>query len=234
MLYYSDSAVYREGQRLTNYDLLLNTTHFEMTQHQHIASKIDRFQVIIIYDRQPNFFDYHYLLTFPCEKVRKKVDANRIFPRVKNETFIVRHENYMENLQLFFKLRMNARYEMLAKVTEFMTAKFFSTYEHHLMPLLENKPTLKWEIISKLYYKYEKMLSEHARLNDEKSWRTFSAWYRAYLVNHTINELMDTHGYHALDTMDREELNKLFLEKLNASFTSNNSFLNEFHHFFVH
>ncbi|WP_158232611.1 helix-turn-helix transcriptional regulator [Sporosarcina sp. P26b] len=213
---------------MIKYNLLLNTTNYELTHHQQIANKIERFQVIIMYDRQPNFFDYNYLLHFPCEKVRKKVNTNRIFPRVKNETFIVRQQSYEENIQLFFKQRMNARYEMLAKVTEFMTAKFFSTYESHLVPLLENKPTLKWEIINKLYSKYEKLLSEHARFNDEESWNAFSTWYRTYLTNHTVNEMLEIHGYDTLNILTNEDINKLFLEILNRSFASNDSFLNTF------
>ncbi|ARD46919.1 helix-turn-helix domain-containing protein [Sporosarcina sp. P33] len=211
-----------------NYDLLLNDNTDELTDHVNIAKKIDRFQVIVMYDRQPNFFDYNYLMNFPSKKVRNKIDTNRIFPRVKNETFIVRQKNYEENIQLFFKLRLNARYELLAKVTEFMTAKFFRTYESHLTPLLENKPTLKWEIINKLYRKYETMLSSHARLNEEKAWSVFSTWYRTYLLNHTVNQLLSEHGYGKLNAMDREELNLLFLEKLNASFASDDSFLNAF------
>ncbi|PIC56882.1 hypothetical protein CSV80_11725 [Sporosarcina sp. P12(2017)] len=228
MLYYSELTVYRRGLYLINYDLLLNTTHYELIHHQNIANKIDHFQVIVIYDPQPNFFDYNYLINFPCEKVRKKVATNHIFPRVKNETFIVRQHNYDENFQLFFKLRLRARYEMLAKVTEFMTAKFFSTYESHLTPLLENKPTLKWEIINKLYNKYAKMLNTTAWLNDEESWSVFSSWYKTYLINHTVNEMIKIHGYNTLDSLSNEELNKLFLERINTSFASNDSFLNTF------
>ncbi|ARF15995.1 helix-turn-helix domain-containing protein [Sporosarcina ureae] len=213
---------------MINYDLLLNDTNYELLHQQTIANKIDRFQVIIIYDRQPNFFDYNYLLNFPSENVRKKVDANRIFPRVKNETFVVRQQHYDENVDLFFKMRVDARRELLAKATEFMIAKFFRTYESHLSPLLANKPTLKWEIINKLYDKYDKMLRAHVGLNDENSWNVFSTWYRTYLKNYTVNELIVKHGYDMLNTLDKEELNALFLEKMSASFTSNDSFLNTF------
>ena len=213
---------------MINYDLLLNDTNYELIHHQSIANKIDRFQVIIIHDRQPNFFDYNYLLNFPSENVRKKVDANRIFPRVKNETFVVRQQHYEENVDLFFKMRVDARRELLAKATEFMIAKFFSTYESHLAPLLANKPTLKWEIINKLYDKYDKMLRAHVGLNDENSWNVFSTWYRTYLKNHTVNELIVKYGYDTLNALDKEELNDLFLKKMSTSFASNDSFLNTF------
>ncbi|WP_313235739.1 helix-turn-helix domain-containing protein [Sporosarcina ureae] len=213
---------------MINYDLLLNDTNYELTHHQTIANKIDRFQVIIIHDRQPNFFDYNYLLNFPSENVRKKVDAKRIFPRVKNETFVVRQQNYEENIDLFFKMRVDARREVLAKATEFMIAKFFSTYEGHLAPLLANKPTLKWEIINKLHDKYDKILRAHDGLNDENSWNVFSTWYRTYLKNYTIKELIEKHGYDTLNALNKKELNELFLEKMSASFASNDSFLNTF------
>lgn len=213
---------------MINYDLLLNDTNYELIHHQSIANKIDRFQVIIIHDRQPNFFDYNYLLNFPSENVRKKVDANRIFPRVKNETFVVRQQNYEDNVDLFFKMRVDARRELLAKATEFMIAKFFSTYESHLAPLLADKPTLKWDIINKLHDKYDKMLRAHVGLNDENSWNVFSTWYRTYLKNYTVNELIVKHGYDTLNALDKEELNTLFLEKMSNSFASNDSFLNTF------
>ncbi|PIC82727.1 helix-turn-helix transcriptional regulator [Sporosarcina sp. P1] len=213
---------------MINYDLLLNNTNCELTHHQTIANKIDPFQVIIIHDRQPNFFDYNYLLNFPSENVRKKVDTNRIFPRVKNETFIVRQQDYEDNIELFFKIRVDARREVHAKATEFMIAKFFSTYESHLAPLLVNKPTLKWEIINKLYDKYDKLVRDHTHLNDEDSWNIFSTWYRTYLMNHTVNEMLKKHGYHTLNALDREVLNELFLEEMRISFVSNDSFLNTF------
>ncbi|WP_301109304.1 helix-turn-helix transcriptional regulator [Sporosarcina sp.] len=213
---------------MINNDLLLNDTNGELIHHQTIANKIDHFQVIIIHDHQPNFFDYNYLINFPSENVRKKVNANRIFPRVKNETFIVRQQIYEDNIDLFFKLRVNARREVLKKATEFMIAKFYSAYEGHLAPLLENKPTLKWEIINKLYDKYHKMLNAHVGLNDEKSWTVFSTWYRTYVMNHSVNEMITKHGYDTLNALDREQLNILFLKKLKHSFTSNDSFLNSF------
>lgn len=213
---------------MINYDLLLNNTNCELAHHQTIANKIDPFQVIIIHDRQPNFFDYNYLLNFPSENVRKKVDANRIFPRVKNETFIVRQQDYENNMDLFFKIRVDARREVHAKATEFMIAKFFSTYESHLAPLLVNKPTLKWEIINKLYDKYDKLVRTHTRLNDEKSWNVFSTWYRTYLMNHTVSEMLKKHDFDTLNALDREVLNELFLEEMRTSFASDDSFLNTF------
>ncbi|PID01404.1 hypothetical protein CSV67_14500 [Sporosarcina sp. P2] len=213
---------------MINHDLLLNDRNYELTHHQAIANKIDPFQVIIIHDRQPNFFDYNYLINFPSENVRKKVDANRIFPRGKNETFIVRQQDYEDNIDLFFKIRVDARREVLSKATEFMIAKFFSTYEGHLTPLLMNKPTLKWEIINKLHAKYDKMVHAHTRLNDENSWNVFSTWYRTYLMNHTVSEMLKRHGYNTLNALDREALNVLFLEEMRVSFVSNDSFLNTF------
>ena len=213
---------------MNNYDLLLNDTNCELTHHQNIANKIDHFQVIIIHDHRHNFFDYNYLINFPSENVRKKVDANRIFPRGKNETFIVRQQDYENNIDLFFKIRVDARREVLAKSTEFMVAKFFSTYEGHLAPLFVNKPTLKWEILNKLYAKYDKMVRAHTRLNDENSWNVFSTWYRTYLMNHTVSEMIKKHGYDTLNALEREILNVLFLEEMRMNFASNDSFLNKF------
>ncbi|PIC63709.1 hypothetical protein CSV79_10245 [Sporosarcina sp. P13] len=200
----------------------------EMNHVEKLASKIDDFQVIILYDRQPNQFDYDYLLHFPSEKLKRKIESTRIFPRSKSETFIVRQQKYEENFDLFYKLRIKARNEMLVRITEFMTAKFYSTNEHHLIPLLENKPTLKWEILHKLFQKYEAMLKLNTRLNDEQSWEGFRKLFKTYLLNHAIEEMVQKYGYEHLHSIDKEELNRLFFQKLNSNFSSNDNFIDTF------
>ncbi|MDV6377094.1 helix-turn-helix transcriptional regulator [Sporosarcina sp. GW1-11] len=202
---------------------LNETNHFEK-----LANKIDDFQVIILYDRQPNQFDYDYLLHFPSEKLKYKIESTCIFPRSKSETFIVRQQKYEENFDLFFKLRIKARDEMLVRITEFLTAKFYSTNEHHLIPLLENKPTLKWEILNKLFQKYEAMLKLNTRLNDEQSWEGFRKLFKTYLLNHALEEMVQNYGYEHLHSMDKEELNRLFFQKMNSNFATNDNFIDTF------
>ncbi|WP_245698330.1 helix-turn-helix domain-containing protein [Sporosarcina ureilytica] len=195
-----------------------------------LASKINDFQIIVLYDRQPNHFDFNYLVNFPSENLKRKLESNIILPsiNIKSETFIVWQEAYEENIDLFYNLRINARNEMLRRITEFMVAKFFSTNENYLNPLLKNKPTLKWDMLNKLFVKYETMLSNNTRLNDEKSWEGFSEWFKDYLLYNVIDEMIQMFGYEWLATIDREELNQLFFQKMNKNFSANNSFMNEF------
>lgn len=212
---------------LTEYSILSNETD-QKNNIEILASRINEFQVIVLYDRQPNHFDYNYLVNFPSEKLKRKINSNSIFPRIKSESFIVWQQAYEENIELFYKLRVRARNEMLLRITEFMIAKFFSSHENYLTPLLKNKPTLKWEILKKLSSKYEMMLINHTRINDEKAWEGFSSWYKNYLLHNVIDEMIQVYGYEWLTTIDQEKLNQLFFQKMNKNFSSNDNFMNEF------
>lgn len=213
---------------LTNYGILSNETSSKDNYFEILADKINDFQVIILYDRQPNRFNYNYLINFPSKVLKEKVRNNYIFPRVESETFIVWQQAYEANQELFYRLRLRARSEMLLRITEFMVAKFFSVYETYLTPLLKNNPTLKWDLLNKLYYKYETMLRENTRVLDEKAWKGFSHWFKQYLSTHVLKEMIEIVGYPKLMTMQREELNQRFFQKMNRLFSEDDHFMDEF------
>lgn len=193
-----------------------------------IRKQIDDFQVIILYDRQQNHFDYHYLVNFPSEKIKKKVHNDYIFPRIKSETFIIWQHAYSKNIDLFYKLRLRARNEMLQRLAEFMVAKFFSMNENELAPLLKDKPTLKWELLNKVFKKYETLLKENTRLNDEEAWQGFSEWFKQYLQYHIIHKMIRLFDEQKLLAMEKEALNRLFYQCMNDNLSDNDHFMNEF------
>lgn len=213
---------------LVNDSILSNLQDSANNNFEALRKRIDDFQVIILYDRQQNHFDYHYLVNFPSEKIKKKVRNEHIFPRIKSETFIIWQHAYKENKDLFYKLRLRARNEMLQRLTEFMVAKFFSMHENELTPLLKNKPTLKWELLNKVFKKYETLLKENTRLDDEEAWEGFSKWFKQYLQHHIIHEMIRLFGEQKLMTMEQEALNQLFFQCMNNNLADNDHFMNEF------
>ncbi len=213
---------------LTDYGILSNEVSSKENNLEILVDKITDFQVIILYDRQPNRFDYQYLIEFPTKKLKEKVNHNHVFPRVNSETFIVWQHAYEENVELFYKLRMRARNEMLLRITEFMVAKFFSEYENYLVPILKNKTKLKWDLLNKLFHKYESMLHQNTRILDEKAWEKFNDWFKKYLSHYVIDEMIQVFEYEHLRTINQKELNQLFFQKMNKNFSENDRFMNEF------
>ena len=213
---------------LTDFDVLLNDTPDEKRRFEDLLDRLDDFQVIILYDREPNNFDYNYLVNFPTDSLKRKIENNSIFPRIKSETFIVTDSKYQDNFDLFYKLRVNARQQMQTKITEFMTAKFFSANESYLTPLLDNKPMLKWEILNSLFAKYETMLNENTQLNTDSAWVGLSDMFKPYLQNHAVEGLIDSHGQSYLESLENELLNDLFIRQMNADFKSDDGFLDNF------
>lgn len=193
-----------------------------------IKSKIKEFQVIILYDRQSHHFDYTYLAEFPSPRLKQNVADNNIFPRIQSEVFIVWEQAYVENEQLFYKIRLRARKEVIIRLTEYLVAKFFTSYEHYLAPIFKNNPTLKWDTLMKIYYRYEQQIEENTHLNDETSWKKFIQWYKTYITNSVLETLIRTKGIAYVEQLSSEKLNALFFQKLNEQLFQDHTFMNDF------
>lgn len=209
----------------------MNENNFLLT-NQHkinvIKDKIDEFQVIILYDRQSHHFDYTYLTEFPSPRLKQNVQSNNIFPRVQSEVFIVWEQGYLENEHLFYKIRLRARKELIIRLTEYMVAKFFTSYENYLTPLIKNNLTLKWDIMTKIYYRYEQQIEENTHLNDETSWRKFIQWYKTFITDSVLNELINKFGFTYIKQLPTEALNTLFFKKLNEQLFQDHAFMDNF------
>ena len=193
-----------------------------------ISSKIKSFEVLILYDRQSNHFDYTYLAEFPSKQLKQNIQSKNIFPRVQSKVFIVWEQAYEENKTLFHQIRLRARKEVIIRLTEYMVAKFFTSYEHYLAPLLTDNPTLKWEILTKLYYLYEHQLEENTKLNEEIAWKKFIQWYKTYLTNNVLDLLIKKHCMTYIEQLSVEDLNTMFFNKLNDQLFQDNRFMNQF------
>lgn len=213
---------------LIDYTILSHRIQNEKNQFESLIHRIDDFQVMILYDRQSNHFDYNYLVEFPSEKMKNKIHHTNIIPRLKSETFMIWQSVYEQNLNLFYKLRLSARNEVLQRLTEFMVAKFFSVNEDYLAPLLKDKPSLKWEFINQVYSKYEAMIHMKTRLNNEEAWEAFNQWFKGYLRQHIMREMLRSFSYSQLMMMDHKEINNLFFDKIHESFSGNDHFMDAF------
>lgn len=203
--------------------LLTNEPKFNV-----IKDKIKEFQVIILYDRQSHHFDYTYLAEFPSPRLKQNVESKNIFPRVQSEVFIVWEPGYVENEDLFYKIRLRARKELISRLTEYMVAKFFTSYENYLAPLIKNNITLKWDILTKIYYRYEQQIEKNTHFSDEASWRKFIQWYKTYITNSVLNELINKFGFTYIEQLSTEALNTLFFNKLNEQLFQDHIFMNDF------
>src|SRR5699024_9260566 len=107
-----------------------------------VSENIDEFQVIILYDRQSQNFDYQYLSEFPSLNLNQSIERNNVFPSVPSETFIVWQCSYDENNDLFYKIRKNARREMIVRLIEYIFEKFIIIHEPYLKPIKKKNQTI--------------------------------------------------------------------------------------------
>src|SRR5699024_5342990 len=129
---------------------------------------------------------------------------------------------------LFYKIRLRARKELIIRLTEYLVAKFFTSYEHYLAPLFKNNPTLKWDVLMKIYYRYEQLIENNTHLNDETALKKFIYLYKSYLTNNVIEKLIQVHGLAYIKQISTEELNELFFKKLNEQLFQDHTFMNNF------
>lgn len=190
-----------------------------------ISERINDFEVIIIYDRQTNHFDYNYLVEFPSDRLKENVLNNQIFPRVPSKVFIVWKQDYEENKDVFYQIRIRARKEVIIRLTEYMVAKFFALHEHYLKPIFKSNPTLKWEFLTKLYYQYQEKIKEKIQLNDEMFWEQFTQEYKTYLIKKVLNKLIKQYGFAYINHLSTEKLNRLFSDMLNEELFHSHTFI---------
>ena len=205
-----------------------NPTLQKQEKVMNIKNKIKDFQIIILYDRHSQHFDYAYLAEFPSPRLKQNIQSNNIFPRVQSEVFIIWNHVYIENEQLFYKIRLRARKELVSRLTEYMVARFFTSNEHYLSPLFNNNATLKWDILMKIYYRYEQELEGNTYLNDEISWRKFIDWYKTYITDYVFHTLFQKFGSTHIQQLSTDELNELFFKKLNEQLFQDHTFMNDF------
>lgn len=209
----------------------MSENNYPLTNHHKldvIKDKIKEFQVIILYDRQSHNFDYTYLAEFPSPSLKLNVKNKNIFPRVQSEVFIIWEQVYVENEHLFYKIRLRARKELISWLTEYMVAKFFISYENYLAPLFKNNITLKWNILTKIYYRYEQQIEDNTHLNDETSWQKFIQWYKTYITNSMLDEFINKYDFTYLEQLSKEALNNLFFNKLNEQLFQDHRFMDNF------
>lgn len=212
---------------LTDSSVRLDVTSDVKFLSEELSNKINDFQVIVLYN-QANNYEYKDSPNFPSPKV-KDGDLNKeIFPLIESQTFIVWQKSYEENKDLFFKLRLNARNELFLRLAEYLITKYLSEYKHQTVSSLGNQPKLKWDLVKKLFNEFENTLKNDTFLAEENVWEEFTKWFRTYLMDSTIKDMVKTTDYDKLLEMDRDQLNTVFFQKMNTKLTENTDFIHEF------
>lgn len=193
-----------------------------------LTQRIKPFQVMVLYNKEKNHFDYEYLAHFPHHYVKEKVAQKDIFPLFQSETFIIWQNTYEQNYHLFYKLRLRAREEMMSRVTEFLVAKFFVTHETSLISLLQSDYRRKWNFIEALYDEFGTLLENETKLTSELSWNQFNKWFTSYLTQKILKMMENEHGERTLQNMSESDLNQLFYQEMNRNLAENHKFLQQF------
>src|SRR5699024_8096822 len=83
-------------------------------------------------------------------------------------------------------------------------------------------------LLKKLFIRFESLIRNDTFLSDEHVWEDFIEWFKPYLIEGTLNEMVETYGYHQLVVMNTEELNNLFIGKMNGKLAEDNDFMRGF------
>lgn len=206
----------------------LSLTYDISNVSQKLFHRINDFHVFVLYNQSNDFSKYYNPLEYNIEKLKGKLINEYIFPKVESETFIVWDRSYKENKKLFSMLRLKARNEVVLRVTEYLIANFLNKYEHYLVASWKNNPEIKWGLLKKLFIRFESLIRNDTFLSDERVWEDFIEWFKPYLIEGTLNEMVETYGYHQLVVMNTEELNNLFIGKMNGKLAEDNDFMRGF------
>src|SRR5699024_8796006 len=108
------------------------------------SNQINDFQVLVIYDEEEKHFDNG--LNSKNDKSKNIVNIPIFQGAIQSETFIIWQRSYKENKELFFKLRLKARDELILRIAKLIVTYLLTKYEDYTTPPRVEYPTLKEKI----------------------------------------------------------------------------------------
>ncbi|EQB36761.1 hypothetical protein M948_17150 [Virgibacillus sp. CM-4] len=184
------------------------------------SEKIDNFYVLCIYD-EGNFNNPRYRLFNNNISI---VEGSK-----SSNTFIIWEQSYQKNKDLFFKLRVASRNELMKQIAKYIVNYLLKEYESYSSAPIESHQILnKKSYISKLIEKFEIILKRDTFLVNHRVWEDFCKWFKAYLINWVLEDIQESIGIPTMNTLNEKQLNELFYHYITKNFTENNDFTVKF------
>lgn len=192
--------------------------------------KINDFQVLVIYDKVGKLNDKGLSNVLYKNIIEGNITNLPIFQdNIESDTFIIWQQSYQENKELFFKLRLNARNELILTIAKVIVTYLLNKYENHFKTSINNHPRLKEkEFIDQLIQKFDYILKNDTFLADYEVWNDFCKWFKTYLTDWVLEDMERTIGLSRLKKMPENQLNELFHKYISKNLSGNSQFMLNF------
>lgn len=174
-----------------------------------IISRIQDFHLVYIYNDKN---DINYLKKYAKDIVYGEKESIPLFSNVlEGETFVVTETAYNQNESLFDALRQSARDNIFKRLANGVTASYLSDYANIIetsilsLPKLKNKDLLDISV-EKVYT----LLEKETLLAEESAWSNLYEWFKSYVTQYVVRELIKENGPEKIKEMEQEALNDLF------------------------
>lgn len=186
------------------------------------SNKIKNFLVLCIYEPNNQYYDFNK--TFKLHKLKGSTGF-QMFKEGMNTSFVIWEEAYKENEELFFKLRVAARNETISQIAQNIVFHLISRYEKITSKsdtILNDK-----QLIEDAIYQMENKLKKDTFLVKESVWHDFYSWFRLQIKEWILEEILNLIGFNELESLDDDELNKLFYHHLTKNFAKDTGFVSK-------
>lgn len=190
------------------------------------SRKINDFQVLVIYDEEGKHHDQILSKVLNKNNIRGNTNIPIFQGAIKSDTFIIWQQSYQENKELFFKLRLNARNELIIRIAKVIVAYLLNKYQDYSTTSIHEHPRLKEnDFIDKLIEKYDSILKNDSFLADYKVWDDFCNWFKTYLMGRILRDMEKSIGLSKLEKMGETQINDLFHENITNNLSGNSQFM---------
>ncbi|ASN06162.1 helix-turn-helix domain-containing protein [Virgibacillus necropolis] len=188
------------------------------------SSKIKNFYVICIYDQEVKLDDR--TISKPLNTSKENIPSMPVFRENNNSnTFIVWEQSYHENEDLFLKLRLAARNELILLIAKNIVTYLLKKYEDYTGASIKYHPKLKKNyFIDQLIQKFDTILKNDSFLVNNTVWEDFCNWFQVHLTDWVLEDMEGSIGSNKLKNLDEKELNELFYKYITNSLAEDSTF----------
>lgn len=204
----------------------------ESTNHliRNWSSKVNDFQVLVIYDEEEKHHDNGLSNILNKNNIKGSIMNFQIFQdTIESETYIIWQQSYQENKGLFFKLRLNARDQLILRIAKAIVAYLLNKYEEYPETSIKDHPRLNEnKYIDQLIQKFDYILKNDTFLAEYEVWDNFCKWFKNYLTDWVLEDMEETIGLSRLEEMAENQINELFHNFITKNLSENSQFMFKF------
>lgn len=199
-----------------------NTNDYLQQVMDGYKTAIQNFYVLFIFDELETQYDYYSLYKkHISEGTIVALDQNDIFSTSKS--FVLSEEAYLQNEELFYKIRIQARNRTIEKMAKSVIFYVVAQNDHENHSILSNQ-----QLLDEALVKTKRIIQKSTFISDSITWDYFYSWCREQLMTLVFEEMVITNGVNGLKKLTPPQINDSFFELLTTNLTRNKEFINKF------